>query len=326
MKKNAIILLADGFEEIEAITPYDLLNEAGVETKLISVSDETNVTGTNGLKVIADGLLKEIDTKKADCLIIPGGAGYQILKKEQSVLDLIQSFAKQPDKVLGAICEGSSILGELGIYQGKNYTCVPGLNGDFGGHYEKVHPVIDGNLVTGISVGGAMDFPTILSKSSVLKKRKRRLSVKRARSFKRSHFNSLKTAMDHPKFHDFFRIEPAFLLANSKPIPAQAQIHTCKALLGKAFSFVVGGRAFSRFVQQDADRRSSIRSRKDPVPVFCTLKTRAFERSSIKDEYIHPDETKFDNKKDAARSTTRSIRCSGRIDTCCRLFVFDRVL
>lgn len=158
MKKTAIILLADGFEEIEAITPYDLLNEADVETKLISVSDETNVTGTNGLKVIADGLLKEIDAKKADCLIIPGGAGYQILKKEQSVLDLIQSFAKQPDKVLGAICAGSSILGELGIYQGKNYTCVPGLNGDFGGHYEKVHAVIDGNLVTGISVGGAMDF------------------------------------------------------------------------------------------------------------------------------------------------------------------------
>ncbi len=84
MKKTAIILLADEFEEIEVITPYDLLNEAGVETKLISVSDETNVTGTNGLKVIADGLLKEIDTKKADCLIIPGGAGYQILKKSRA--------------------------------------------------------------------------------------------------------------------------------------------------------------------------------------------------------------------------------------------------
>lgn len=158
MKKVAI-MLADGFEEIETIVPLDLLRRAGADVDLVSVSNEKIVTGDNGLKVEANAMLRGYDFEPLDALVIPGGSGYQIIEKVPLVEDEITSFANNPDKTLGAICAGSSILGNLGLYKDKKYTCVPDLNKDsFDGHFEKVHAVVDGNLVTGISVGGAFEF------------------------------------------------------------------------------------------------------------------------------------------------------------------------
>lgn len=156
--KKAAILAADGFEEIETIVPYDLLTRAGIDTKLVSVQNKHTLTGANGLVIDDPVLMKEYDFAGTDALIVPGGPGFEILKNTPEVIEQIKAFAADENKVLGAICAGSSILGELGIYKGKNYTCVPDLNRDFGGHFEKVHAVTDGNLVTGISVGGAFAF------------------------------------------------------------------------------------------------------------------------------------------------------------------------
>ncbi len=157
-KKRAAILLANGFEEIEALVPFDLLSRAGIETKLISVKNTPSVTGCNGLVVTSVVLMKDYDFSQADCLVVPGGPAYTILESDKEVLRLIHEFGTDPDKILGPICAGSSIPGKLGLYKDKNYTVVPDLNGDYGGHFEKVHAVMDGNLVTGISVGGAMRF------------------------------------------------------------------------------------------------------------------------------------------------------------------------
>lgn len=156
--KKAAILLAEGFEEIEAIVPYDLLNEAGIETQMVSAQNTPYVTGTNGLTVKADANLDGYDFTKIDALVVPGGKAYEILEKTPEVLEEIKAFDADDKKVLGAICAGSSILGNLGLYKGKDYTCVPGLNGDFGGKFEEKHAVADGKLVTGISVGGAFEF------------------------------------------------------------------------------------------------------------------------------------------------------------------------
>lgn len=154
--KTAAILLAPGFEEIEALTPFDLLRRAGIDTTLVSVENKTGCTGTMGLEVTGLTPMKDYDFTKADALIIPGGPGYEVLEQNQEVTDLIQSFGR--DKTLGAICAGSSIPGKLGLYKDRDYTVVPDLNGDFGGTFEKVHAVISGNIVTGISVGGAFEF------------------------------------------------------------------------------------------------------------------------------------------------------------------------
>lgn len=156
MKKQALILLADGFEEIEALTPYDLLNRAGIETVLVSTQNKAVVVGDNNLHVTDLQMMADTDFSKADALIVPGGSGYKLLEANKTVMEEIEAFGK--DKVLGAICAGASLPGTLGLYKGIDYTVVPGLNGDFGGHFEKVHAVIAGNIVTGISVGGAFDF------------------------------------------------------------------------------------------------------------------------------------------------------------------------
>lgn len=155
-KKTAAILLAPGFEEIEALTPFDLLRRADIETTLVSVNGEATCKGAMGLEVTDLTPMKDYDFSQADALIVPGGPGYEELGKNREVLDLIESFGK--DKTLGAICAGSSIPGKLGLYKGRDYTVVPDLNGDFGGTFEKAHAVVSGNIVTGISVGGAFQF------------------------------------------------------------------------------------------------------------------------------------------------------------------------
>ena len=160
MTKKAAILVADGFEEIETLTPYDLLNRAGIETTLVRVGEGTAATGAMGLHVCDLTPMEDYDFAAADALIVPGGPGYAVLEKNAAVLDLIRTFGKS--RILGAICAGSSIPGHLGLYKGRRYTVVPDMNGDFGGTFEMEHAVTDGNLVTGISVGGAFDFALVL--------------------------------------------------------------------------------------------------------------------------------------------------------------------
>lgn len=157
--KKAAILLADGFEEIEALVPYDLLNRAGIQTVLVNVQNQKSAAGANGLVVETPVELNGYDFETTDALVVPGGDAWAIFKKNSQVVDEIRAFAADSKKVLGAICAGSALVGQLGLYKGKDYVCVPQMNEDsFGGTFEKKHAVMDGNLVSGISVGGAFEF------------------------------------------------------------------------------------------------------------------------------------------------------------------------
>lgn len=158
MSKTAVLLMADGVEEIEAIVPYDLLNRAGIKTTLVSVQNKTSAKGNMGAEFTGLTPMKDIDFSGVDALVVPGGDAYAIMKDDPAVLEQIKEFGGNSDKVLGAICAGAAIPGQLGLYRNRPYTCVPGLNGDFGGTYKKEHAVIDGNIVTGISLGGAFEF------------------------------------------------------------------------------------------------------------------------------------------------------------------------
>lgn len=109
--------------------------------------------------------------EEADALVLPGGGGgYERLKASSVVCDQAKAFASNPDKILGGICASGALLGELGLLKGKNYTCFPGMNGDFGGtFFGNKHAVIDGNIVTGISAGGAFEFGYALVEKLVSK-------------------------------------------------------------------------------------------------------------------------------------------------------------
>lgn len=157
---KAAILLADGFEEIEVTVPFDLLTEAGIHTDLVSVQNKDEAAGTEGMTVKADAHIDSYDFSEAKALIVPGGPGYAIIQKSEEARKQAEAFLNNPGKVLGGICAGSALLGMWGLLKGKNFVCVPDMKApdDFGGHFEMRYAVIDNNLVTGISVGGAFEF------------------------------------------------------------------------------------------------------------------------------------------------------------------------
>lgn len=151
------VLLADGFEDIEAIEPLDILKRADIPVKTVGVYEKT-VTSAHNLTVSADILIDEVNLKDMDMLVLPGGPGHTLLDESSRVHELI-SYAQKNDIFLAAICASPSIFGKLGILDKKRYTCFPGYEkfapkGDYTG--EKV--VLDGKILTGKGAGTAADF------------------------------------------------------------------------------------------------------------------------------------------------------------------------
>ena len=157
------ILLAEGFEEVEALTPVDLLRRAGIETKLVGVTGET-VCGARGISVVTDLGMDEIDLSSADMLVLPGGMpGTTNLYADNCVTDAVRTMA-DADKYVAAICAAPSIiLGGMGLLEGRKATCYPGMeDGMKGAEAVKTTCVTDGKFITSCGVGGALDFACAL--------------------------------------------------------------------------------------------------------------------------------------------------------------------
>ncbi len=157
------ILLAEGFEEVEALTPVDLLRRAGIETKLVGVTGET-VCGARGISVVTDLGMDEIDLSSADMLVLPGGMpGTTNLYADNRVTDAVRTMA-DADKYVAAICAAPSIiLGGMGLLEGRKATCYPGMeDGMNGAEAVKTTCVTDGKFITSCGVGGALDFACAL--------------------------------------------------------------------------------------------------------------------------------------------------------------------
>ena len=157
------ILLAEGFEEVEALTPVDLLRRAGIETKLVGVTGET-VCGARDISVVTDLGMDEIDLSSADMLVLPGGMpGTTNLYADNRVTDAVRTMA-DADKYVAAICAAPSIiLGGMGLLEGRKATCYPGMeDGMKGAEAVKTTCVTDGKFITSCGVGGALDFACAL--------------------------------------------------------------------------------------------------------------------------------------------------------------------
>ena len=157
------ILLAEGFEEVEALTPVDLLRRAGIETKLVGVTGKT-VCGARGISVVTDLGMDEIDLSSADMLVLPGGMpGTTNLYADNRVTDAVRTMA-DADKYVAAICAAPSIiLGGMGLLEGRKATCYPGMeDGMKGAEAVKTTCVTDGKFITSCGVGGALDFACAL--------------------------------------------------------------------------------------------------------------------------------------------------------------------
>ena len=143
-----LMLLADGFEDTEALTTRDVLIRAGIEVTTASITDRIEVESSFGVRVLADALLKLIfDTTPYDGIILPGGGrGTKNLSESPLVEMYLQKFASK-NKLLCAICAAPSILGKYGYLVNQKYTCFAGFNigiaGDFtGNEVEKSNNII----------------------------------------------------------------------------------------------------------------------------------------------------------------------------------------
>ncbi len=151
--------LADGFEEVECLAAADVLVRAGVGVRLVSVTGKREVHGSHHFGIRADALIEKVDPLDADLLMLPGGQpGTENLYACKMLRDALLEADKK-GKRIAAICAAPSILGRLGLLEGKRATCYPGYEGTLtGAKLTGAGVVTDGKITTARGVGLAFDF------------------------------------------------------------------------------------------------------------------------------------------------------------------------
>lgn len=149
------LFLDNGFEEIEAITTIDLLRRAKIAVTTVSVSGNPMVLGAHDIAVQADGLFADMDFSDAEMLILPGGA-----TKLDSHAELCELLCSHNEKegLIAAICAAPSVLGKLGILEGRQATCYPGFEKYLGESYVGGLVVESKNIITAKGPGLSSDF------------------------------------------------------------------------------------------------------------------------------------------------------------------------
>ncbi len=157
------VLLGTGFEEVEAITPVDLLRRAGIPVQTVGVNGKT-VFGGHHIGIQADITLDEMCLADMDMILLPGGlGGVASVRASKQAMDAL-CYAWDNGKFVAAICAGPTVLADLGISDGKSATCYPGCEDGMGSAsiISDASCVRDGRLITGTSAGCAIPFSLML--------------------------------------------------------------------------------------------------------------------------------------------------------------------
>lgn len=152
------VFLADGFEEIEALAPIDILRRASKQVTIVGVTGKT-VTGAHGIKVSADVTIDEASRDDIEMVVLPGGLpGADNLQNSPEVREYI-ALANDTGAYIAAICAAPKILGALGLLKGKEAICYPGFENELKGAVISDKKVVcDGNIITAAGMGVAIDF------------------------------------------------------------------------------------------------------------------------------------------------------------------------
>ena len=159
MKEVVAVHLAEGFEEIEAVSIIDVLRRADIETLVVSITGKKEVTGSHNMTFKTDVLFDEVDYKQVKMIVLPGGMpGVQNLKDHEGLNKQLIRFYRE-GKPLGAICAAPIVLGNLEILKNKKATCYPGheeqlIGADVTGNDIEVTE----NIITGKGAGVALPF------------------------------------------------------------------------------------------------------------------------------------------------------------------------
>lgn len=155
------LFLAEGFEEIEALTPVDVLRRGGIDVKTVSIGDTLSVMGAHGIEVKADLMLKEYDEEYAEMIVLPGGSlGTKNLGESGRVREIILS-AVENGLYVAAICAAPTILAKMGLLTGLKATCYPSLASvliDSKVKYKNDKVVCDKQFITSMGAGTSGEF------------------------------------------------------------------------------------------------------------------------------------------------------------------------
>lgn len=152
------VFFGERFEEVEALTVVDILRRAGHDVETVSVGHDHHVMGAHSIMIKTDFVVDEVWFKTYDMLVLPGGPGHTNLEKCDLLMKYIKKF-NEAGKYIAAICASPSILGRAGVLEGKKATCFPGYEDQCAGATcTGEEAVVDGNVITGRSLGAAIPF------------------------------------------------------------------------------------------------------------------------------------------------------------------------
>ncbi len=159
MRKRIAVHLADGFEEIEAVSIIDVLRRADLEVLVVSVTGKLVVCGVHQLKITADTLFEQVNYDEVYMIVLPGGMpGASNLNAHAGLKACIKQF-DEASRPLAAICAAPLVYGSLGILEGKKAVCYPGFENYLKGAEILTKPVVEsGNVITGRGPGSALEF------------------------------------------------------------------------------------------------------------------------------------------------------------------------
>ncbi len=159
--RKVAVFLANGLEEVEGLTPVDLLYRAGIPTDTVSITGTRDVVSSHQVHLVADKTIEELDFDAYDVLVLPGGMpGTVNLGDCKMLTDQVVAFA-DAGKWVCAICAAPSIFAKLGLLKGRHATSNPNFKDacvEGGALYEEVPVVVDGHIITSRGMGTAIDF------------------------------------------------------------------------------------------------------------------------------------------------------------------------
>ena len=167
-----VCFLANGFEEIEALTPIDCLRRCGIDVLVVGVGS-TVINGSHHIPVVCDTDTDSFEIPdNLELLILPGGMPGTLNLEKCDVVQKTIDYCTANSIAISAICAAPLILGHKGILEGKNATCYPGFENDlYGANVLNENVVVDGNIITACGMGASLDFSLALIEKLISKER-----------------------------------------------------------------------------------------------------------------------------------------------------------
>lgn len=168
---RGLILLANYFEDVEALITIDILRRAGITIDLVSMEKDVNVVTAHNVKMECDFLIDEVSLSNYEFFVLPGGKAVMKTHCTSPVTKKVLDYFMEKNKLVCAICAAPMVLGRYGYLKGKDYTIFPGCESKaFEANLKNKQVIVDGNIITSKAAGATFDFAYEIVKALLGKK------------------------------------------------------------------------------------------------------------------------------------------------------------